>query len=172
MKATLLKHALAIFALSVATTPVMFAGDDHKEAKKDIIETAVAAGNFKTLATALTQAGLVETLKGTGPFTVFAPSDEAFAKIPKATLENLLKDKEQLTKILLYHVVPGKVMSSDVIKLHSVKTAEGASAKIRVQDKKVMVDNATVTAVDIEASNGVIHVIDSVIMPPITKAKK
>jgi uncharacterized surface protein with fasciclin (FAS1) repeats len=172
MKASLLKYGIAIFALSLATTPGMFAGDDHKEAKKDIIETAVAAGNFKTLATALTEAGLIETLKGEGPFTVFAPTDEAFAKIPKATLDNLLKNKEQLTKVLLYHVVAGKVMSSDVVKVSSAKTVEGSSAKISVNGKTVMVDKAKVTSVDIEASNGVIHVIDSVIMPPMAKEKK
>ncbi len=172
MKASLLKHGIAIFALSLATTPAMFAGDDHKEAKKDIIETAVAAGNFNTLATALTEAGLIETLKGDGPFTVFAPTDEAFAKIPKATLENLLKNKEQLTKVLLYHVVAGKVMASDVVKISSAKTVEGSSVKISVKGKTVMVDKAKVTSVDIEASNGVIHVIDSVIMPPMAKEKK
>ncbi len=172
MKASLVKYGIAIFALSVATMPAMFAGDGHKVAKKDIIETAVAAGNFKTLATALTEAGLIETLKGDGPFTVFAPTDEAFAKIPKATLENLLKNKEQLTKVLLYHVVAGKVMSSDVVKISSAKTVEGSSVKISVNGKTVMVDKATVTAVDIEASNGVIHVIDSVIMPPMAREKK
>ncbi len=172
MKASLLKYGIAIFALSVATMPAIFAGDDHKVAKKDIIETAVAAGNFKTLATALTEAGLIETLKGDGPFTVFAPTDEAFAKIPKATLENLLKNKEQLTKVLLYHVVAGRVMSSDVVKISSAKTVEGSSVKISVNGKTVMVDKATVTAVDIEASNGVIHVIDAVIMPPMAREKK
>jgi uncharacterized surface protein with fasciclin (FAS1) repeats len=172
MKASFLKQVIAVFALSVATTPAMFAGDNHKEAKKDIIETAVAAGNFKTLATALTEAGLIETLKGDGPFTVFAPTDEAFAKVPKATLDNLLKNKEQLTKVLLYHVVAGKVMSSDVVKISSAKTVEGSSVKISVKDKTVMVDKAKVTSVDIEASNGVIHVIDSVIMPPMAKEKK
>jgi uncharacterized surface protein with fasciclin (FAS1) repeats len=171
MKASLLRHGVAMVALVFAASPA-FAGEGHKEAKKDIVETAVAAGNFKTLATALTEAGLIETLKGKGPFTVFAPTDEAFAKIPKATLENLLKDKEQLKKVLLYHVVAGKVMSSAVVSLPSVKTVEGSSAKIKVQGKTVMVDNATVTAVDIEASNGVIHVIDSVIMPPMAKTKK
>jgi uncharacterized surface protein with fasciclin (FAS1) repeats len=172
MKASLLKYGVAIFALSVAATPVMFAGGNQKEAKKDIVETAVAAGSFKTLATALTEAGLIETLKGEGPFTVFAPTDEAFSKIPKATLDNLLKNKEQLTKVLLYHVVAGKVMSSDVVKISSAKTVEGSSAKISVKGKTVMVDGATVTSVDIEASNGVIHVIDSVIMPPMAKEKK
>ncbi|MCU0453561.1 MAG: fasciclin domain-containing protein [Bacteroidetes bacterium] len=136
---------------------------------KDIVETAVAAGSFKTLATALTEAGLIETLKGKGPFTVFAPTDEAFAKIPKADLDKLLKDKEALTKVLLYHVVSGKVMSSDVVKLKSAKTVQGSDVKISVKGKEVMVNAAKVVTVDIEATNGVIHVIDSVIMPTAEK---
>jgi len=133
---------------------------------KDIIETAVAAGSFKTLATALTAAGLIETLKGKGPFTVFAPTDEAFAKIPPAALEALLKDKAALTKVLTYHVVAGKVMAKDVVKLSKAKTVEGADVAIMVMNGKVMVNKANVVKTDIEASNGVIHVIDSVIMPP------
>lgn len=136
---------------------------------KDIVETAVAAGSFKTLATALTAAGLVETLKGKGPFTVFAPTDEAFAKIPAATLEALLKDKAALTKVLTYHVVPGKVMAKDVVKLSKAKTVEGADVAVRVMDGKVMVNGAHVVKTDIETSNGVIHVIDAVIMPPAGK---
>jgi uncharacterized surface protein with fasciclin (FAS1) repeats len=130
---------------------------------KDIVETAVAAGNFKTLATALTAAGLVDTLKGPGPFTVFAPTDEAFAKVPKADLDALLKDKAKLTAVLTYHVVPGKVMASDV-KAGQVKTVQGSEITVTTKDG-VMVDNAKVTATDIAADNGVIHVIDSVIMP-------
>lgn len=133
---------------------------------KDIVETAVAAGSFKTLATALGAAGLVETLKGKGPFTVFAPTDEAFAKIPAATLEALLKDKAALTKVLTYHVVSGKVMAKDVVKLSKAKTVEGADVAITVMDGKVMVNKAHVVKTDIETSNGVIHVIDAVIMPP------
>jgi len=136
---------------------------------KDIVETAVAAGSFKTLAAALTAAGLVETLKGTGPFTVFAPTDEAFAKIPAATLDALLKDKAALTKVLTYHVVAGKVMAKDVVKLSKAKTVEGADVAIMVTNGKVMVNKAHVVKTDIEASNGVIHVIDSVIMPPAGK---
>lgn len=136
---------------------------------KDIVETAVAAGNFKTLATALTEAGLIETLKGKGPFTVFAPTDEAFAKIPKADLDKLLKDKEALTKVLLYHVVSGKVMSADVVKLKTATTVQGSDVKIAVDGKNVMINAAKVITVDVEASNGVIHVIDSVIMPPAGK---
>ena len=130
---------------------------------KDIVDTAVAAGNFKTLATALTAAGLVDTLKGKGPFTVFAPTDAAFAKIPKADLDALLKDKAKLTAVLTYHVVPGKVMAADV-KAGKVKTVQGSELTISTTGG-VMVDKAKVTATDIVANNGVIHVIDSVIMP-------
>ena len=138
------------------------------EAPKDIIDTAVAAGSFKTLATALTEAGLIETLKGKGPFTVFAPTDEAFAKIPKKDLEALLKDKKKLTAVLTYHVVAGKVMAADVVKMKDgskVKTVEGREFTLGLKDGKVMVDGANVVKTDIETSNGVIHVIDSVIMP-------
>jgi uncharacterized surface protein with fasciclin (FAS1) repeats len=133
----------------------------------DIVETAVAAGSFKTLATALTEAGLIETLKGAGPFTVFAPTDAAFAKIPKEKLASLLKDKEALKKVLLYHVVSGKVMAKDVMTMNGkkAKTVEGSEAAITVKGKSVMVDAAKVEKTDIECSNGVIHVIDSVIMP-------
>jgi uncharacterized surface protein with fasciclin (FAS1) repeats len=130
---------------------------------KDIVETAVAAGNFKTLATALQAAGLVDTLKGKGPFTVFAPTDAAFAKVPKADLDALLKDKAKLTAVLTYHVVPGKVMAADV-KAGKVKTVQGSELTISTSGG-VMVDGAKVTATDIVASNGVIHVIDSVVIP-------
>jgi uncharacterized surface protein with fasciclin (FAS1) repeats len=130
---------------------------------KDIVDTAVAAGNFKTLATALQAAGLVETLKGPGPFTVFAPTDAAFAKIPKADLDALLKDKAKLTAVLTYHVVPGKVMAKDV-KPGMVKTVQGGSLTVATMGG-VTVDNAKVTATDIVADNGVIHVIDSVVLP-------
>jgi uncharacterized surface protein with fasciclin (FAS1) repeats len=134
---------------------------------KDIVDTAVAAGSFKTLAAALGAGGLVETLKGAGPFTVFAPTDDAFAKLPKGTVEDLLKpeNKAKLVKILTYHVVPGKVLAADVVKLSSAKTVEGSEAKITVKDGKVMVDNANVVKTDISACNGVIHVIDAVILP-------
>lgn len=130
---------------------------------KDIVDTAVAAGNFKTLATALQAAGLIETLKGKGPFTVFAPTDAAFAKIPKAQLDALLADKPKLTSVLTYHVVPGAVMAKDV-KAGMVKTVQGSSLTVTTQGG-VKVDGASVTAVDIVADNGVIHVIDSVVMP-------
>jgi uncharacterized surface protein with fasciclin (FAS1) repeats len=130
---------------------------------KDIVDTAVGAGSFKTLATALGAAGLVDTLKGKGPFTVFAPTDEAFAKIPKADLDALLKDKKKLTAVLTYHVVAGKVMAADV-KAGKVKTVQGSELTVTTA-MGVMVDNAKVTKTDIIADNGVIHVIDTVIMP-------
>jgi uncharacterized surface protein with fasciclin (FAS1) repeats len=130
---------------------------------KDIVDTAVGAGNFKTLATALQAAGLIDTLKGPGPFTVFAPTDEAFAKVPKAQLDALLKDKAALTKVLTYHVVPGAVMAKDV-KAGKVKTVQGGELTVATAGG-VTVDGAKVTATDIVASNGVIHVIDSVVLP-------
>jgi uncharacterized surface protein with fasciclin (FAS1) repeats len=136
---------------------------------KDIVETAVAAGTFKTLATALTEAGLIETLKGPGPFTVFAPTDEAFAKLPAGTLDALLKDKAKLKEVLLYHVVAGKVMAADVVKLDGkgAKTVQGAEAKVSVMGGTVMLNgNSHVVKTDIAAKNGVIHVIDAVILPP------
>lgn len=130
---------------------------------KDIVDTAVAAGQFKTLATALQAAGLIDTLKGKGPFTVFAPTDEAFAKVPKDQLDALLKDKAKLTAVLTYHVVPGKVMAADV-KAGKVKTVQGSELTVATAGG-VMVDNAKVVATDIVADNGVIHVIDSVVIP-------
>ncbi len=131
---------------------------------KNIIETAVDAGNFKTLAAALTAAGLIETLSGAGPFTVFAPTDEAFAKIPAETLEAVLADKEKLTAILTYHVVAGKVMAADVVGMHSAMTLQGTDVKID-SSNGVMINDAKVITADIECSNGVIHVIDTVLMP-------
>ena len=130
---------------------------------KDIVDTAVSAGNFKTLAAALTAAGLIDTLKGKGPFTVFAPTDAAFAKIPKADLDALLKDKAKLTAVLTYHVVPGKVMAADV-KAGKVKSVQGSEITVATMGG-VTVDGAKVTATDIVADNGVIHVIDTVILP-------
>ena len=130
---------------------------------KDIVDTAVAAGSFKTLATALGAAGLVDTLKGKGPFTVFAPTDEAFAKIPKADLDALLKDKAKLTAVLTYHVVPAKVLAADV-KAGKVKTVQGTELTVATTGG-VMVNNAKVVKTDIVADNGVIHVIDTVLMP-------
>ena len=130
---------------------------------KDIVDTAVAAGQFKTLATALQAAGLIDTLKGKGPFTVFAPTDEAFAKVPKADLDALLKDKAKLTAVLTYHVVPGTVMAKDV-KAGKVKTVQGSDLTVATAGG-VMVDNAKVVKTDIVADNGVIHVIDTVVIP-------
>src|SRR5690349_9459039 len=137
-------------------------------AAADIVDTAVAAGQFKTLAKALDAAGLVATLEGPGPFTVFAPTDDAFAKLPAGTLQNLLKpeNKGQLVAILTYHVVPGKLMASDVAKAHELKTVEGKPLEVKAADGAVMIDDAKVTATDIAASNGVIHVIDHVVLPP------
>jgi len=127
---------------------------------KDIVDTAVAAGSFKTLVAAVQAAGLVETLKGSGPFTVFAPTDEAFAKLPAAT-----ENKDKLVAVLTYHVVAGKVLAADVVKLHEAATVQGSKVKVKVVDGTVMIDNAKVVKTDIETSNGVIHVIDAVILP-------
>ena len=154
-------------ALVVALVATSAAGLRASEPQaKDIVDTAVAAGSFKTLAAALQAAGLVETLKGAGPFTVFAPTDAAFAKIPKDQLDALLKDKAKLTKVLTYHVVPGKVMAADVVKITEAKTVNGATIAVKVDGDTVMINDAKVTTADIAASNGVIHVIDTVILPP------
>jgi uncharacterized surface protein with fasciclin (FAS1) repeats len=137
------------------------------ESQKNIVETAVAAGNFNTLVEAVKAAGLVDTLSSPGPFTVFAPTDEAFAKVPKAILDALLANKTLLTAVLTYHVVPGEVMSTDLKNGMSVKTVEGSDVKIAIDSAGVMVNNAKVIKSDIKASNGVIHVIDAVILPPV-----
>ncbi|MEM1062294.1 MAG: fasciclin domain-containing protein [Planctomycetota bacterium] len=141
-------------------------GTTHSHAA-DIVDTAVEAGQFNTLAAALTAAGLVDTLTGEGPFTVFAPTDEAFAKLPPGTIDTLLKpeNKDTLTSILTYHVVAGKVTAADVVKLTEAKTVEGSTVDIKVEGGSVFVDGAKVVTTDIEASNGVIHVIDAVIQP-------
>jgi uncharacterized surface protein with fasciclin (FAS1) repeats len=154
----------AVTALGVAMG-VMTA---RAAADKNIIDTAVAAGQFKTLATALSAAGLADTLKGQGPFTVFAPTDQAFAKLPPGTLDSLLKkeNKDQLTAILTYHVVPGELMAADAAKLKEAKTVNGKTVRVNLSNGKIMVNDATVTGADIPASNGVIHIIDSVILPP------
>jgi len=156
--------AAAAALLIVTTTPLARA---QSMGSKDIVETAVAAGSFKTLTAALQAAGLVETLKGKGPFTVFAPTDEAFAKLPAGTVEMLLKpeNKANLTAILTYHVVAGEVMAKQVVTLESAKTVNGESVKISTMGGGVMVNNSKVTKADIKASNGVIHVIDTVLMP-------
>lgn len=160
----LMKRSLAVAAALALGIAAAHAG---KAPKKDIVDTAVAAGSFNTLATALQAAGLVDTLKGKGPFTVFAPTDEAFAKLPAGTVESLLKpeNKEKLVSILTYHVVPGSVGSDQVVKMSSAKTVQGQSARISATGGNVMIDGAKVVKTDILASNGVIHVIDSVILP-------
>lgn len=131
---------------------------------KNIVETAIDAGNFKTLVKAVQEAGLVDTLEGEGPFTVFAPTDDAFAKLPEGMIEHLLEDKEQLTNILTYHVVPNKVMSNEVVNLTKAKTANGKEISIKTENG-VNIDNAKVTQTDIQCSNGVIHIIDTVLIP-------
>ena len=133
----------------------------------DIVDTAVAAGNFKTLVAAVQAAGLVDTLKGPGPFTVFAPTDEAFAKLPAGTVESLLKpeNKAKLTAVLTYHVVPGNVASTQAVKLTSAKTVNGKNLTLKVDGGSLFIDKAKVVKADVEASNGVIHVIDSVVLP-------
>lgn len=134
--------------------------------QKNIVETAVAAGSFKTLVAAVTAAGLAETLSGTGPFTVFAPTDDAFAKLPAGTVEALLKDKKKLTALLTYHVLPSKVMAADVVKLSSATTVEGRNVTVDARNGNgVKVNGAKVVSADVAASNGVIHIIDEVLIP-------
>jgi uncharacterized surface protein with fasciclin (FAS1) repeats len=156
-----------LMAAAVAAIGLAVGSANARAAEKDIVDTAITAGQFKTLAAALGAAGLADTLKG-GSFTVFAPNDEAFAKLPVGTVENLLKpeNKDQLTAILTYHVVPGKVTAADVVKLKETKTVNGKMLNITVRGDAVMLNDAKVTATDIAASNGVIHVIDRVILPP------
>ena len=164
----MLKKTFAFATVAAVVLTVAASGTTAVRAEtRDVVDTAIAAGSFKTLAKALDAAGLVTTLKGAGPFTVFAPTDEAFAKLPNGTLETLLKpeNKEKLRRILTYHVVAGKVMASDVVKLQSAKAVSGDTITVKVQDGMVRVDNATMTSADVLASNGVIHVIDSVILP-------
>ena len=153
-----------IVAATVAAVPSV-------AAEKDIVDTAISAGSFKTLVIAVQRAGLVDTLKSKGPFTVFAPTDAAFAKLPAGTLDALLKDPVKLAAILKYHVVAGKVMAADVIKGNGAKptTLNGAALDITVKGGKVYVNGAMVTAADVGASNGVIHVIDAVVLPPAGK---
>ena len=168
MKSTINKIAnisLIALALTFFASTIIAGGYKDKAEKKDIISIAVEAGKFNTLATALSEANLVETLKGEGPFTVFAPTDEAFAKLPEGTVEGLLKDKEALTNILLYHVVSGNVMASDVVKLDSAPTLAKADVSVKVEDGKVFINNSQVTTADVKASNGTIHIIDTVLIP-------
>jgi uncharacterized surface protein with fasciclin (FAS1) repeats len=160
----LLSTFLAVGVLAVAV--VAPAGAESTAQQKNLVQTAAAAGQFKTLATLLTKAGLARTLQRPGPYTVFAPTDAAFAKVPKSTLNALLADQAKLRAVLLYHVVPGKVTSAAVTKLSSAKTASGKNVRIRVAGKTVLVNNAKVTKADVMASNGVIHVVDRVLIPP------
>jgi len=157
-------HVVSGLALAMVLT---FGANALAAPKQDIVDTAIAAGSFKTLVAAIQAAGLVDTLKGKGPFTVFAPTDAAFAKLPAGTVQDLLKpeNKAKLVAILTYHVVAGDVTSKEVVKLTEAKTVEGQTVKISVHDGKVMINNATVVKADIAASNGVIHVIDTVLIP-------
>ena len=161
MKTMFTFTSLALIAITVLVAPA------RAQQTRDIVDTAVAAGSFTTLARALAAADLVATLKGPGPFTVFAPTDEAFAKLPAGALDNLLKpeNKAMLRRVLTYHVVPGKVMAADVVKVNSAKAVSGDTLPIKVSGG-VMVDKARVVKTDIGASNGVIHVIDTVLLPP------
>jgi uncharacterized surface protein with fasciclin (FAS1) repeats len=162
-----MRRLLGLFAFVAIVIPAL--ADD----KKDVVDTAAGTEQFKTFVAALKAAGLEDTLKGEGPFTVLVPTDEAFAKLPEGTLDNLLKpeNKEKLATILKYHVIPGKSLAADVLKLDGkeVKTVEGNSAKVEVKDGTVTIDGAKVVKTDIECSNGVIHVIDTVILPPSAK---
>ncbi len=170
MTSSIAKRA-GILALCTMSLVTAMANAGHHEQDEmntaDIVDTAIGAGQFNTLAAALTAAGLVDTLKGDGPFTVFAPTDDAFAKLPEGTVENLLKPEnlDQLVSILTYHVVPGEVYAADVVQLTSATTVNGSDVSIKVADNGVSIDNANVVKTDIKASNGVIHVIDSVILP-------
>jgi len=157
----------AALAVAMVAPFAMAAHHEEKSAKKDIVDTAVSAGAFTTLVAAVKAAGLVETLKGEGPFTVFAPTDEAFAALPEGTVEDLLKpeNKDQLVAVLTYHVVPGKVMSGDLPKSLKAETVQGQKVRIKSGDEGVTVDDAKVIQADVEATNGVIHVIDKVILP-------
>jgi uncharacterized surface protein with fasciclin (FAS1) repeats len=163
-----MKFEITNLVIATATALGMItAGTSVHAAEQDIVDTAVAAGQFKTLAAALNGADLANTLKGPGPFTVFAPTDAAFAKLPVGTIESLLKpeNKDKLTAILTYHVVPGRVLAADVGKLQEAKTVNGKMLTVSTNGGGVMINDARVTATDIAASNGVIHVIDSVILP-------
>jgi uncharacterized surface protein with fasciclin (FAS1) repeats len=153
---------IALVGCAVADPPAKPAA-----AKQDIVDTAVGAGSFNTLVTAVKAAGLVDTLKSPGPFTLFAPTDAAFGKLPAGTVESLVKpeNKAKLTAILTYHVVPGKLMAADVVKMKEIKTVQGQSLKVEVKDGKAYVDGALIAATDVGATNGVIHVIDTVVLP-------
>jgi len=159
--------SLALLALALLMVPALSQAGHHEMAKKDIVDTAVDAGSFTTLAAALNAAGLIDALKGDGPFTVFAPTDEAFAKLPAGTVENLLKpeNKDQLVSILTYHVVSGSLPAASVVSTAGAETLQGGSLAFSTSGDMVSVNNAKVVSVDIGASNGVIHVIDTVLLP-------
>ena len=159
--------ALILTGFTASLTSLADDGNGSMSEQSNIVDTAIAAGQFNTLAAALDAAGLVATLQGEGPFTVFAPTDEAFAKLPAGTVESLLKpeNRDQLIAILTYHVVPGKVMAKDVVNLSEAKTVNGSNLAIMVMDEKVRINDATVIAADVATSNGVIHVVDTVILP-------
>jgi uncharacterized surface protein with fasciclin (FAS1) repeats len=157
--------SMFIFA-TVSTFAQMDAKMVDNVAKNDIVQTAISAGNFNTLVTALTEADLVSALEAEGPYTVFAPTDEAFKKLPKDVLNNLLNDKEALKNVLLYHVVSGDITSKQIVKLNEAMTLNGSDIKIKVDDGKVMVNDSQVVGADVMASNGIIHVIDTVLLPP------
>lgn len=167
MQRTNLFRSSFMLVASLALIVGCFSTVQAEKKPADIVDTAVGAGQFKTLAAALKAAGLIETLKGEGPFTVFAPTDDAFAKLPEGTVESLLKpeNKDKLIAVLTYHVVPGSVMAEKVVKMTEAKTVQGQSLTIKVDGGSVMIDNAKVTKTDIVASNGVIHVIDTVVLP-------
>ena len=164
-----MRSRLATLAVAAAAAAGI-AGASARAAETDIVDTAIAAGQFKTLAAALDGAGLVATLKGQGPFTVFAPTDAAFAKLPAGTVDDLLRpeNKAKLAAILTYHVVPGRVTAADVARLKEAKTVNGETVDVRADGGSVMINDAKVTAADVAASNGVIHVVDTVILPPTT----
>jgi len=167
-------RTIATLMSSMAVVALLTAPVQAQDTPKDIVDTAVAAGSFSTLVAAVQAAGLVETLKGEGPFTVFAPTDEAFAKLPAGTLEELLKpeNKAKLQAILTYHVVAGRVLASDVVGMKSASTVQGQQLSITVADGKVKIDDATVVSTDIMTSNGVIHVIDTVVLPDMSGWQK
>ena len=165
MKRALVTAAAGLALLAVTAGGATAAPAKHAQAKPNIVQTASSAGQFTTLVSLVKKAGLVGALSGKGPFTVFAPTDAAFAKVPKATLTALLKDKAKLKQVLLYHVVKGKVTAAQVVKLKSAKTLEGDSLAIKVSGGKVYVDGAQVVKADVAASNGVIHVINKVLIP-------
>lgn len=161
--------ALISLTLIFFATALMATENKNEVKQKDIITTALESGKFNTLAKALTEANLVEALQGEGPFTVFAPTDEAFAKLPEGTVESLLEDKDALTNILLYHVVSGNVSSGEVVKLKSAVTLAKSDVHVKVEDGKVFINNSQVTTADVMASNGVIHIIDTVLIPETKK---